>query len=75
MAPMFERAAIELEPDVRLIKLNADEEPRVASELGVAGIPTLLLLRAGQIVARTSGAMETRQIVAWTRAQLAKAAA
>jgi thioredoxin 2 len=34
MAPMFERAAAELEPEVRLIKLNADEEPRIASELG-----------------------------------------
>jgi thioredoxin 2 len=38
MAPMFERAAQELEPEVRLIKLNADEEPRVSSELGVASI-------------------------------------
>jgi thiol-disulfide isomerase/thioredoxin len=37
MAPMFERAAAELEPEVRLIKLNADEEPGIASELGSAG--------------------------------------
>jgi len=49
MAPMFEQAARELEPDVRLIKLNADEEPRVSSELGVASIPTLFLLRGGRV--------------------------
>ena len=34
MGPMFERAASELEPNVRLLKVNADEEPRIASELG-----------------------------------------
>jgi thioredoxin 2 len=74
MAPMFERAAAELEPKVRLIKINADEEPQIASELGVAGIPALLLLRGGQIIARTSGAMTTQNIVAWTRSHLSGAA-
>jgi thioredoxin 2 len=74
MAPMFEQAAGALEPDVRLLKLNADQEPRVASDLGVAGIPALILLRGGQIIARTAGAMDSRRIVAWTRAQLGHAA-
>ena len=74
MAPMFEQAARELEPDVRLIKLNADEEPRVSSELGVASIPTLFLLRGGRVLARTAGAMDARRIVAWVRSQLAAAA-
>ena len=74
MAPMFEQAARELEPDVRLIKLNADEVPRVSSELGVASIPALFLLRDGRVVARTAGAMDVRRIVAWVRSQLAAAA-
>jgi thioredoxin 2 len=74
MAPMFDEAAAELEPDVRLLKVNADEEPAIASELGVTGIPALLLLRGGRIIARTAGAMDTRRIVAWTRSHLAGAA-
>lgn len=74
MAPMFEQAAAELEPDVRLIKVNADEEPSVASELGVSGIPALLLLRGGHVIARTAGALDTRRIVAWTRSHLARTA-
>jgi len=53
MAPMYEAAARELEPDVRLIKLNADEEPRISSELGVASIPALFLLQSGRVVAQT----------------------
>jgi thioredoxin 2 len=42
MAPMFERAAEELEPKVRLLKLNADSAPSVSPRLGISGIPTLL---------------------------------
>ena len=74
MAPMFERAAHELEPDVRLLKLNADEEPRVSSQLGVSGIPALFLLRGGRVVAQTAGAMDARRIVAWVRSNLDAAA-
>ena len=36
MAPMFERAAQELEPKVRLLKLNADTAPAVSSRWGSA---------------------------------------
>jgi hypothetical protein len=34
---------------MRLLKLNADEAPQLAAELGVSGIPVLLLLRGGRI--------------------------
>jgi thioredoxin 2 len=74
MAPMFEQAAAALEPDVRLLKINADQEPEIASELGVSGIPALFLIRGGRIIARSAGAMDARRIVAWTRGHLAEAA-
>lgn len=72
MAPMFERAAQQLEPGVRLLKLNSDKAPSVSSRLGISGIPTLLLMRNGREIARTSGAMDTTNIVAWTTAGLAR---
>jgi thioredoxin 2 len=64
-----------LEPDVRLLKLNSDAEPEAAGELGVSGIPALLLFKDGEIVARTAGAMATSQIVSWTRQALSARAA
>lgn len=73
MAPMFERAARELEPGMRLIKLNADEAPRITAELGVSGIPALFLLRGGRVVGRTAGAMDAGRIVAWARSKLVEA--
>ncbi len=70
MAPMFELAAHELEPDVRLLKLNSDNAQELSSRLNISGIPTLLLMAGGREIARHSGAMDTRGIVAWTKANL-----
>jgi len=70
MAPAYESAARELEPQVRLIKLNSDAEQAVASRLGIQGIPTMILFHEGREVARTSGAMSATQIVRWVRDRL-----
>ena len=67
MAPAYEAAARELEPQVRLIKLNSDAEQAIASRLG---IPTMILFLEGREVARTSGAMSAAQIVRWVRDRL-----
>ncbi len=72
MAPMFERAAQELEPNVRLLKLNADNAPEISSRFAITGIPTLLLMRGGKEISRKAGAMDARGIVAWTRDGLAR---
>jgi len=70
MEPAYAAAARELEPLVRLIKLNSDAEQAVASRLGISGIPTMILFREGREVARTSGAMSAPQIVQWVREHL-----
>ncbi len=67
MAPAYEAAAMELEPHVRLIKLNSDNEQAVSARLGVRSIPTMILFHGGREVARTSGAMTAGQIVRWVR--------
>jgi thioredoxin 2 len=74
MAPQFAAAAKTLEPETRLLKLNSDAEPAAASALGVSGIPALFLIRDGQIIAKTAGAMPASQIVSWTKQALAQAA-
>lgn len=75
MAPMFEQAAAELEPDVRLLKLNSDEAPELSARLGIRSIPTLLLVHKGSVLARISGVMRADQIVAWARSNIVQAAA
>ncbi|MER8528136.1 thioredoxin TrxC [Mesorhizobium sp. M0134] len=75
MAPAYEAAANELEPHVRLIKLNSDNEQAVSARLGIRGIPTMILFHGGHEVARTSGAMTAGQIVTWIRDHLPVAGA
>ncbi|MFL5289665.1 MAG: thioredoxin TrxC [Rhodopila sp.] len=70
MAPQFERAAAVLEPNVRLLKLNADTAQATCAQLGVRGIPALYLFRNGQPVAQSAGAMGADAIVQWTRSHL-----
>ena len=68
MAPAFERAAAELEPRVRLAKVNTEAESGLASRFGIRAIPTLVAFRGGKEIARQSGALEFSGLVSWSRA-------
>jgi thioredoxin 2 len=65
MAPAFEQAARQLEPRVRLAKLDTEAEPGLGNELGIRSIPTLVLFRQGKEIARHSGAIGTSDIARW----------
>jgi thioredoxin 2 len=65
MAPEYAAAATELEPKVRLAKLNTDAEPELAGEFAIRRIPTLICFKAGRPIARHSGAMSRSEIVRW----------
>jgi thioredoxin 2 len=67
MAPAFEQAARQLEPSVRLIKVNTEEQQQLAAQYGIRSIPTLMLFRAGQEQQRLAGALDAAGIVAWAR--------
>ena len=70
MAPQFERAAGELEPQLRLAKVNTQVEPTLAQRHNIRSIPTMALFARGREVARQSGAMAAADIVRWTRSHL-----
>jgi thioredoxin 2 len=70
MAPIFERAAREIEPRARFAKLNTDEYQALAVRLDIRGIPTLAIFRGGSEVARTAGAMDAGRFAAWVRAHV-----
>jgi len=70
MAPAFEQAAAQLEPHVRLAKVNTEEAQALAARFQIRSIPTLALFVNGREIARQAGAMGEADIVRWTRAQL-----
>lgn len=67
MAPAFEQAALQLEPQFRLVKINTDEEQALGARYQIRSIPTLMLFRGGREVARQAGAMGAGDIVRWAR--------
>jgi len=71
MAPAFERAALTMESRVRFAKLNTDEEQSIAQQFDIRSIPTMILFRDGQEVARHSGALMGADIERWVAQQLA----
>ncbi len=67
MAPAFAQAAQQLEPNVRFTKLDTEAYPHVAAPYNVRSIPTMIVFKGGNEVARVSGAMPTGEIVRWVQ--------
>lgn len=67
MAPAFDAAAAQLEPAIRLGKIDTEAEQAIAGQYGIRSIPTMVLIAKGREVARQSGAMPAGAIVSWAR--------
>ena len=70
MAPAFAQAAGELEPRVRLAKVDTEAQQTIAARYNIRSIPTLILFRGGREVARQAGAMSKNDIVKWVHRAL-----
>ena len=70
MAPVFADAARQLEPQVRLVKINTEQEQVLSGQLGIRSIPTLILYKQGAELARISGAMDLQSLKAWVAQHL-----
>jgi thioredoxin 2 len=67
MAPEFAKAAAVLEPALRFAKLDTEAAQNEAAAMGIRSIPTMILFKNGQEVARHSGAMPAGHIIQWLR--------
>ena len=70
MAPAFEQAAAQLEPRLRLAKVDTEAHPALGARFNIRSIPTLALFVNGREVARQPGAMGTSDIVRWVSQHL-----
>ncbi len=65
MAPVFEQAAQQLEPRIRLAKVNTEVEQALAAQYNIRSIPTLAIFRQGQEVTRMAGALDLPGLINW----------
>jgi len=67
MAPVFQQAAAQLEPEMRLAKLNTEQEQMLAAQYNIRSIPTMAVFKQGQEIGRTAGAMDLQNLLNWAR--------
>jgi thioredoxin 2 len=65
MAPVFERAAADLEPRARFVKVDVDANPALAARYNVRGIPALFALSGGKVAAQQSGLADASLLRDW----------
>src|SRR5574341_2383068 len=63
IAPMLEQIAQEYDGRIKIAKIDVDENNQVAMRLGVQSIPTLILFKNGQAVARLVGSMPKERLL------------
>ena len=67
MAPIYERVAAEMEPNLRFLKVDTEREPQLAERYNIRGIPMLMLFRKGTVLGQRAGAVDAQTLRAWLR--------
>ena len=62
MAPQLERAA-QLRPQHRFAKVNVDQQPELAASFQIQAIPTLAVLRDGQLIGTAAGVVAADALI------------
>lgn len=67
MAPAFKQTAVEMEPQVRLAKLNTETSQHLAMQFNIRSIPTMIIFKNGKEINRISGALPRAQMQQWIK--------
>ena len=62
VAPVLAEIAVERAGEIRVVKVNIDEEPELAQRYGIMSIPTIVLFKGGEPAAAALGAQPKRML-------------
>lgn len=65
IAPVLDDIAKHYEGQIKILKLNVDDNPQVPAKYGVRGIPSLMIFKGGNLVATKVGALTKSQLTAF----------
>jgi thioredoxin 2 len=75
VSPALAQLAGEKPGQIKLVKVNVDEAPRLQQRFGVQSIPTLMVFRDGKVVSRQTGAAPAPALRNWLDESLTRPAA
>lgn len=62
VGPVVDELSSEYQGKVAMVKINVDENPMIAQQLGVSSIPTLMIFKGGQLADRVLGALPKAEL-------------
>ncbi|MCC5959269.1 MAG: thioredoxin [Rhodobacteraceae bacterium] len=65
IGPALEELSVEYAGRVKIAKVNVDENPGTAAQMGIRGIPALFLFKDGQVVSNKVGAAPKSALESW----------
>lgn len=65
IGPALEELSAEYDGQVKIVKVNVDENPNSPAQLGVRGIPALFLFKDGEVVSNKTGAAPKASLKGW----------
>ena len=68
IAPALDEIATEMAGKIKIAKVNVDENPQIASQLGIRSIPTMMLFKDGKLAAQKVGAAPKGELSRWISA-------
>ena len=70
VAPILDEIAGQYDGRLNVVKMNVDDNQQVPAKFGIRGIPTLMIFKAGQLVATKVGALPKAQLTAFIDSHL-----
>lgn len=70
IAPVLEEISAEMGDKVVIAKVNVDDNPEIASNFGIRGIPTLILFKNGEAGERLTGFSPKESLVSWINSKI-----
>jgi thioredoxin 2 len=72
VSPALEQVATDLAGEVKLVKVNVDDAPKLSERFTVRAVPTLLVMRGAEVIDRQAGAAPAGALREWVRRALAR---
>ena len=63
--PILEEISKEFEGRLEVVQVNVDDSPRSAAQYGIRGVPTMILLKNGQILDQVTGLLPKEALTKW----------